>query len=105
MSAKRVWNKRDEDLLRKYYGNVTTRELCLMLDRSPEAIYNKAKKLGLAKPKKANSHDKEFKPCISRLHKDVLREVCSKLKREGYSKYSIAVLEGLAEHGCNSQAS
>ncbi len=35
------WTKRQQDLLKRFYGEITIEELSVMLEKTPSAIYSK----------------------------------------------------------------
>jgi len=35
------WTQRQQDLLKRFYGEITIDELCAMLEKTPSAIYSK----------------------------------------------------------------
>ncbi len=47
--AVKPWQQRENDILRKFYGRVSARNIASMLGRSVTSIYQKADGMGLSK--------------------------------------------------------
>jgi hypothetical protein len=89
----RLWTKKEEDFLKRYYTTMTNKNIAKRLNRTVAAVEFRAKKIGLSKNRNIRDLDSEIRKLIAEGY--YLSQICKELNIKMQSLLAHVGREGI----------